>query len=287
MKLGIALSGGGIRGLAHAGVLKALEENDIKVDIIGGTSSGSIVATLYAMGFSPYYIYVLTKKYSKKILQTSNIPIISEIGNFILNKKFKLNGLKENYELEKAFDEIANNKGIKNLEDLKMPLLIPTVDISNSKEYIFTSQIPNGEEKNDKYITDIPIGKAVRCSCNFPVVFSPCNYDNHIFMDGGILNNIPACEIKKLGAEKVISIRFESDNVTNQSNMMDILMKTLDIMGNKMCEESLKISDIVITIPSDGTGLLDTEKIDMCYRAGYKAGLENMEKIKKILNDNE
>lgn len=282
MKLGIALSGGGIRGLAHAGVLKALEENDIKVDIIGGTSSGSIVATLYAMGFSPYYIYVLTKKYSKKILQTSNIPIISEIGNFILNKKFKLNGLKENYELEKAFDEIANNKGIKNLEDLKMPLLIPTVDISNSKEYIFTSQIPNGEEKNDKYITDIPIGKAVRCSCNFPVVFSPCNYDNHIFMDGGILNNIPACEIKKLGAEKIISIKFDSDNVTNQSNIMDILMKSLDIMGNKMCEESLKISDMVITIPSDGTGLLDTDKIDMCYEAGYKVGLENMQKIKQI-----
>lgn len=282
MKLGIALSGGGIRGLAHAGVLKALEENDIKVDIIGGTSSGSIVATLYAMGFSPYYIYILTKKYSKKILQTSNIPIISEIGNFILNKKFKLNGLKENYELEKAFDEIANNKGIKNLEDLKMPLLIPTVDISNSKEYIFTSQIPNGEEKNDKYITDIPIGKAVRCSCNFPVVFSPCNYDNHIFMDGGILNNIPACEIKKLGAEKIISIKFDSDNVTNQSNIMDILMKSLDIMGNKMCEESLKISDMVITIPSDGTGLLDTDKIDMCYEAGYKVGLENMQKIKQI-----
>ena len=282
MKLGIALSGGGIRGLAHAGVLKALEENDIKIDIIGGTSSGSIVATLYAMGFSPYYIYILTKKYAKKIVQTSNIPIISEIGNFIFNKKFKLNGLKENYELEKAFDDIATKKGIKKLEDLKMPLLIPTVDISNSKEYIFTSQIPNGEEKNDKYITDIPIGKAVRCSCNFPVVFSPCNYDNHIFMDGGILNNIPACEIKKLGAEKIISIKFDSDNVTNQSNIMDILMKSLDIMGNKMCEESLKISDMVITIPSDGTGLLDTDKIDMCYEAGYKVGLENMQKIKQI-----
>ena len=282
MKLGIALSGGGIRGLAHAGVLKALEENDIKVDIIGGTSSGSIVATLYAMGFSPYYIYILTKKYAKKIVQTSNIPIISEIGNFIFNKKFKLNGLKENYELEKAFDDIATKKGIKKLEDLKMPLLIPTVDISNSKEYIFTSQIPNGEEKNDKYITDIPIGKAVRCSCNFPVVFSPCNYDNHIFMDAGILNNIAACDIKKLGAEKIISIKFDSDNVTNQSNIMDILMKSLDIMGNKMCEESLKISDMVITIPSDGTGLLDTDKIDMCYEAGYKVGLENMQKIKQI-----
>ena len=58
MKLGIALSGGGIRGIAHAGVLKALEDNGIKIDIIGGTSAGSLVASLYAMGYSPYYIYI-------------------------------------------------------------------------------------------------------------------------------------------------------------------------------------------------------------------------------------
>ena len=59
MKLGLALSGGGIRGIAHAGVLKALEENDIKVDVIGGTSAGGLIASLYAIGYSPMYIYLL------------------------------------------------------------------------------------------------------------------------------------------------------------------------------------------------------------------------------------
>ena len=68
MKLGLALSGGGIRGIAHAGVLKALEENNIKVDIIGGCSSGSMIASLYAMGYSPYYIYILFKTYAKEII---------------------------------------------------------------------------------------------------------------------------------------------------------------------------------------------------------------------------
>ena len=61
MKLGLALSGGGIRGIAHAGVLKALEENDIKVDVIGGTSAGGLIASLYAIGYSPMYIYLLFK----------------------------------------------------------------------------------------------------------------------------------------------------------------------------------------------------------------------------------
>ena len=77
MKVGIALSGGGIRGIAHAGVLKALEENDIKVDIIGGTSCGAIVASLYAMGYSPYYIYLLFKRYAKdlSIFTTAKNPL--------------------------------------------------------------------------------------------------------------------------------------------------------------------------------------------------------------------
>ena len=85
MKIGIALSGGGIRGIAHVGVLKAFEENNIKVDIIGGTSSGGLIASLYAMGYSPMYIYLLFKEYAEKIVNISATPIISGISNFINN----------------------------------------------------------------------------------------------------------------------------------------------------------------------------------------------------------
>lgn len=94
MKLGVALSGGGIRGIAHAGVLKAFEDNGIKIDIIGGTSSGSLVASLYAMGYSPYYIYILFKKYAKDIVEINSAPIISGIGNFMVNKKVCISRVK-------------------------------------------------------------------------------------------------------------------------------------------------------------------------------------------------
>lgn len=87
MKLGVALSGGGIRGIAHAGALKAMVDNGITIDIIGGTSSGSLVASLYAMGYSPYYIYILFKRYAKEIVEMNSVPIISGIGNFMMNKK--------------------------------------------------------------------------------------------------------------------------------------------------------------------------------------------------------
>lgn len=94
MKLGIALSGGGIRGIAHAGALKALEDNEIKIDVIGGTSSGSLVASLYAMGYSPYYIYMLFKRYANEIIEMNSVPIISGIGNFMMNKKVCISRLK-------------------------------------------------------------------------------------------------------------------------------------------------------------------------------------------------
>lgn len=94
MKLGVALSGGGIRGIAHAGALKALEDNGIKIDVIGGTSSGSLVASLYAMGYSPYYIYILFKRYAKDVVEMSSAPIISGIGNFMMNKKVCMSRIK-------------------------------------------------------------------------------------------------------------------------------------------------------------------------------------------------
>lgn len=282
MRFGIALSGGGIRGLSHAGALKALEDNNIKIDAIGGTSSGSIVATLYAMGISPYYIYILSKKYAKDVIGESNFAIISEIGNFVANKKIKLNGFKSGEKIEKAFNEIAKKRGVKTIKDISMPLVIPAVDISESKKYVFTSIVP---EEDTKYINDISVGKAIRASCSFPVVFSPCEYNEHIFMDGGILDNTPALEIKKFNIDKILSIKFDSDKITSQSNVMDIVMKTIDIMGNKISEESLASSDLTLTIPTDGTGLLEVEKLDMCYKEGYNIITENIDKIKELLKE--
>ena len=287
MKLGIALSGGGIRGIAHAGVLKALEDNNIKIDIIGGTSSGALIATLYAMGFSPYYIYVLFKRYSKELLELKPASIISGVSNFILNKKINFMGVNSGEDLEKAYNNLAIKKGIKKIEDIKlMPLVIPTVDVENSKKYVITNFIPEKTKNKEKYITDITVGKAVRASSSFPAIFCPCEYKNHKFLDGGILDNIPVIEVRKQGATKVIAVNFKADDIKEGSNAMDIAMRTIDIMGNKISEESLRESDFVLTVATDKTGLLDVEKIDSCYRYGYKATINNMEKLKEIINRN-
>ncbi len=282
MKVGLALSGGGIRGIAHAGVLKALEESNINIDMIGGTSSGSLVASLYALGYSPYYIYILFKKYADDLTRLNASSIATGVGNFLINKKVSISGLKTGESIEETYNKLALKKGKIKINQIEMPIVIPAVDVSNSKEYVFSSILPEGEN-NEKYITDITVGKAVRASSSFPVVFSPCEYKQHLFIDGGALNNTPALEIKKLGANKVISVKFDSDTVNKDSNIMDIAMKVVDIMGSKVSEESLYMSDYVITIPSDGTGLLETSKIDYCYKSGYNTVIEHIEEIKKSL----
>ena len=283
MKLGIALSGGGIRGIAHAGVLKALEDNNIKIDIIGGCSSGSMVASLYAMGYTPHYIYLLFKRYAKDIAALNTKPIISGLGHFFKGKKV-FSSLKDGEIIETVYNKLAIRRGIKNISQIQMPLVIQTVDITKSKEYVFTNNIPQNVEDTSQYITDITIGKAVRASSSFPAVFNPCLMGEHTFMDGGALDNIPVNEVKKQGVDKVIAVKFDADPVDENSNIMDIVMKTIDIMGNKISEESLEMSDLVLNVYTDKVGLLDVEKLDSCYKYGYECVVQNIDKIKEMLD---
>ena len=283
MGIGLALAGGGIRGIAHAGVLKALDENEIKVDAIGGTSAGSIVATLYAMGYKPYYIYVLFKKYAEEIINIGNATILNSVGNFMINKKVGIPGLNDGTLFEKMFNELALKKGVKVIGDIKMPLVIPAVDIQEVKEYIFTNCAPRNDP-SDNYITEISIGKAVRASSSFPAVFCPCEFKKHMFLDGGTLDNVPVLPLKEVYDKKIVAVNFQADPVEENSDLMDIIMKTIDIMGNKIAEKGLEQSDYILTVPTDRAGLFDIEKLDKCFNFGYETVIKNLDKIKKIAN---
>lgn len=280
MKIGLALNGGGIRGIAHAGVLKALEENGIKIEVIGGTSSGSLVAGLYALGFSPYYIYVLFKRYSKIMVEIGGSVVANGIGGFVRNKKLTISGLRTGDSIENAYNDIALKKGVKMITDIKMPLVIPAVDIKSGKEYLFTSL---NNVSGEKYINDTTLGVAVRASSCFPVIYSPCQYKGHYFLDGGVLNDTPTSEVRELGADKVISIVFESNTIGEESNMMDITVRCLDIMSRKISERGLNTSDYILEINTDGTGLFDVEKIDLCYKLGYMQTIKKIDEIKGVL----
>ena len=279
MKIGVALSGGGIRGIAHAGVLQALIEQNIPIDVIGGTSAGSMVASLYAVGYPPSVICELFKRYAKDIVGVNNIPYFY----YSFGKKQKITGLHSGEPIEKIYDRLAKLKGITNLSQVEIPLVIPTVDIMRAKEYIFTNYIPEQVTDKSQYIQNISIGKAVRASSSFPAVFSPCYVENYAFMDGGALDNVPVYEVKKQGADKVLAVKFDADKIDENSNLMDIVMKTIDIMGSKIAEENLEMSDYILNVYTDKVGLLDIQKLDKCYQYGYQSVMSNIEKIKEAL----
>lgn len=161
MKLGLALSGGGVKGAAHIGAIKALEENGIHIDAISGASIGSIVASLYAMEYSPEKMLAIFKLFAKEIMKADPKYFA---GNLKSSKRLFGYGLLSGENIEIALKECARQKDIKNIKDIKMPVAITTVDIVENKKYVFT----NGNFQEDYYIKDALIEKAVRASCSFP-----------------------------------------------------------------------------------------------------------------------
>lgn len=271
MSLGLSLSGGGVKGAAHIGVLKAFEENNIKIDYIGGTSSGSIVATLYAAGFTPDEIYNIFKKYCKKIKYVDFKNIIKLIFGLITTGTIVIDGLNSGKSIEKLINKVCEAKGIKNISDLKMPLVIPSVDMNSGEVVCFTSKKFRTFSNNTIFVHDINIGKAVQASCSFPVVFSPCDYRNKSLLDGGIRENTPWREVELLGADKVISVIFENEvDKTCCKNLIDVAFRSFDLMQKELSKYEQSGMGYSIKIKSEKVSLLDMSKIDYFYELGYE-----------------
>lgn len=271
MSIGLALSGGGVKGAAHIGVLKALEEENIKINYIGGTSSGSIVATLYAAGYKPDEIYYIFKKYCKKIKYVDWKNIFKLFFGLITTATIKIDGLNSGKSIKKLIDKVCMEKDIYNISDIKMPLVVPSVNMTTGEVFCFTSSKIRAFSDNTVFINDANIGSVVQSSCSFPSVFSPCNFKNYKLVDGGIRENVPWREVKFLGADNVISVVFENE-IDNSccKNLVDVAFRSFELMGKELSKYELNGADYLIKIKSKKVSLLDMRKIDEFYNLGYQ-----------------
>lgn len=276
MKLGLAMSGGGIKGAAHIGVIQALQEENIKVDIVGGTSIGSIVAALYAMEYTPKEMLKLFNYFSKLIFKNSAM-YTDPRGKKLLS--IQAGGLYSGENIAFAIEEAGKYKNIKKLQDLKIPIVIPAVDLRDSEKYVFT----NMGKINDKYLNKADISIAVRASSSYPAIFAPCIYNKHKFVDGGILDNIPVEEVKKIGADKVIAVRFKLNKTSRTIGLRSTLNKAIDIMFSKIEGEEVKKADYVIEIDTQDVNPFDFKQSNKCYKYGYLQAKKEIDNIKKMI----
>lgn len=280
------MHGGGIKGAAHIGVLKALEEENIDFEYVAGTSSGSIVSTLYAVGYSADEIYNLFKKYANKIKYVDFKNIFKLIGGLIVKRKIVIDGLNSGIVIEKIIKEACQQKGITTINEIPKKILIPSVDLNTGTVYVFSSfGERRGYSDEIEYIKNMPVGKAVRASCSYPGVFSPCPYQDTELVDGGIRENVPWRELKANGVEKVISVIFQKQlKLKKKKNIIDVVCNSLDIMGHELSNYELNGADFLLKINTKNVSLLETSQMDYLYQTGYETTKKEMKEIRKVLS---
>ena len=181
-------------------------------------------------------------------------------------KNVIVNGIK----IKKLVREVCMQKGIKNIKQIKMPILIPAVDIYTDELCVFSNNINKEIKSRVNYINDIDIGTAVQASCSYPGIFSPCPFNNKLFVDGGITENLPWKETKKAGANKVLSIVFEDKEPKKCcNNIFEIINKSFSLLCKELARYELDGTDYLLKIKTNRVGLLEKSKMQELYEEGY------------------
>lgn len=286
--VGLVLAGGGARGIAHIGMMQALEDNNVPIDYIAGTSMGAIVGALYAMGYtpaemmtiitSPEYLSIQSGKIEEEYLyyfkqRDASAEITSiklalndstkQIQSNLLQSSL-INTLPLNFGFMKYFGaNSAQAKG--DFDQLYVPFRAVAADIYKKREVILS--------KGD-------LGDAVRASMSFPVLFKPIEIDGSIMYDGGIYNNFPVNVMQEEFAPDVIigsDLTSENDTIVQQGNIVADLQ---NMIINRNPVEIHPEDGFLLTYPLDDYGLLDGHKALEIYQIGYDRTMQEMERIK-------
>jgi len=284
-KIGLVLSGGGAKGMAHIGILKALEEAGITPDYITGTSMGSIMGGLYSIGYSADEI--------KEIALTAD-------WDQLLSNKLKLN--------EVAYEEIdyygryiaelnVNGtkfelpKGLIEGQKLSMTLSTLTRNVMNIKDFnkfpipfaCIASDIENG---NKIVLNKGSLALSMRASMAIPTVFTPVVIDNHLLVDGGLVHNFPVDEIISMGADYIIGVYVGTDLLKKEdmTSPVSILTQSAFILSSIDNEKQKKLVDLYIEPDIEGYSTKDFGNAAEIIALGEKAGQKLVERF-KALND--
>lgn len=248
-KLGLALSGGGTRGFAHIGVLKAFEEEHIKFDCVAGTSIGSLIGALYCANVSIDQMIDEAKRVTRKdvvnrLWINSDSAKIANVANRLLQ--------------DKTFNELST------------PFSAVAVDLVDGQEVVLNSG---------------SVPKAVSASCAVPALFKPVEMDGMVLVDGGLLNNMPADVCRAMGAEIVIGVdlNHHRGEGTTSRKLHNTLIACWQIVSKSTMYKGVHNSDVVIEPELKSFANTSLSYIDEMVAEGYRAAKEKMAEIKETL----
>jgi len=286
-KIGLVLSGGGAKGLAHIGVLKTLEKYHIKPDYIGGTSMGAIVGSLYASGYSAKQIDslfrvmnfddIMYNKYDRKYQYFFN----KEGGKkYILHLPFSINKMSAQLprglsDSQKMFSTLADNflhtGNINHFDKLKIPFICIATDITTGKQVLF----------NKGYLPEV-----VTASGLLPSIYNPLEVQGKLLLDGGIVNNYPLKEVRDMGADIIIGSDVQG-TLLDRSEITDLpaIMDQIVSFGmyKKMPLKKAN-TDIYVRTNIDGIGITDFNRIDTIINRGTMATERALAKYGDLTN---
>lgn len=282
-KVGLVLSGGGAKGFAHIGVLKVLEQAGVKIDYIGGTSMGAVVGGLYASGYNASQIDSIFKETDFDALLSDFIPRSSK--NFYEKRNDELYAFTLPFNKMRIGIPAALSRGMYNYNLLnKLTYKVRHIRDFNKLPIPFLCMASNIETGEEVLLNKGYLAQAILASGAFPTLFSPVEIDGKLLVDGGVTNNYPVEEIKKLGADIVIGVDVQDDLKDRQSlkDATRILVQISNLSMIEKMREKVKMTDIYIKPDITNYGVISFDEGQEIIKRGEEAAFAVYDKIKAL-----
>lgn len=250
-RVGLVLGGGAARGFAHVGVIRVLEREKIPIDLIVGTSVGSLVGAIYADKKNSFELEWIA--FSLEERDIFDYTFISPTQGFVRGERLE--------------DFVLKRLSAREIQQLKIPFAAVATDIQNGEPAV----LQNGS-----------VARAVHASSAIPGIFIPVRYQGKLLVDGGVLNNVPVDVARKMGAEVVIAVNLGGGRKTAQvNNVFDAIVQSLHLMAIESTEARLREADVVIQPSVSHIGPIDFSKKKELLTIGIQAAEQALPRIRE------
>jgi len=258
--VGLALGGGGARGLAHIGVLKVMEQENIPVDRIAGISVGALIGALYSGGST-----------TEDLQQMAREIGWNSLTNYSRLSLLKLLVTQTLLSTERMETYLKKRIGDRRFEELNIPFVCSATDLQTGERVVFREG---------------PVALAARASATIPGIFAPVPFRHRLLVDGGLVSNVPTDLVQSIGADLVIASDVSSDFASVKTdNVLSMMTQALYIQGQQLKRADAHRADVVITADLPDISPIDLTSTEECMDGGTRAARAAVPQIKRLLID--